>query len=95
MKTNEELNALRAEIEVINNQLRELSEDELTQVFGGYERAMTVSELLGLNFQFKFPRTGIQPCNFEPNSAPDSQPDQKFIPEIDPHNRFHNNTKEE
>ena len=35
MKTKEELNALKDEIEVLNKKLAELSEDELKQVAGG------------------------------------------------------------
>ena len=35
MKTKEELNALKNEVETLNNKLAELTEDELTQVIGG------------------------------------------------------------
>lgn len=35
MKTKEELNALKSEIEALNKKLAELSEDELVQVVGG------------------------------------------------------------
>ena len=35
MKTKEELNALREEVEALNKKLAELSEDELAQVTGG------------------------------------------------------------
>ena len=35
MKTQEELNALKNEIEALNRKLAELSEDELEQVMGG------------------------------------------------------------
>ena len=35
MKTKEELNAIREEIEALNDKLRELSEEELKQVTGG------------------------------------------------------------
>ena len=35
MKTKEELNALKEEVEVLNKKLRELTEDELKQVTGG------------------------------------------------------------
>ena len=40
MKTKEELNALKEEVETLNKKLAELTEDELTQVtdgFDGYE----------------------------------------------------------
>ena len=35
MKTKEELNALKEEVETVNKKLNELSEDELSQVTGG------------------------------------------------------------
>ena len=35
MKTKEELNVLKAEVETLNKKLAELSEDELAQVIGG------------------------------------------------------------
>ena len=35
MKTKEELNAIKEEIEALNKKLAELSEDELAQVAGG------------------------------------------------------------
>ena len=45
MKTKEELNALKEEVETLNKKLQELSEDELQQVSGGrYEEAY--SEML-------------------------------------------------
>lgn len=34
MKTAEELNAIKEEVETLNNKLRELSEEELAQVIG-------------------------------------------------------------
>ena len=36
MKTKEELNALKDEVTALNKKLAELSEDELTQVTGGF-----------------------------------------------------------
>ena len=45
MKTKEELNAIKEEVETLNKKLQELSEDELQQVSGGrYEEAY--SEML-------------------------------------------------
>ena len=35
MKTKEELNALKEEVEAVNEKLRELTEEELEQVTGG------------------------------------------------------------
>ena len=35
MKTKEELNVIKEEIETLNNKLRELTEEELAQVTGG------------------------------------------------------------
>lgn len=37
MKTKEELNALKEEVETVNKKLAELSEDELKQVVGGLD----------------------------------------------------------
>ena len=37
MKTKEELNALKEEVENVNRKLHELSEEELEQVNGGFE----------------------------------------------------------
>ena len=37
MKTKEELNALKEEVETLNKKLAELSEDELEQVAGGID----------------------------------------------------------
>ena len=36
MKTKEELNALKEEVETLNNKLAELSEDEMEEVTGGW-----------------------------------------------------------
>ena len=36
MKTKEELNALKKEVEMLNKKLAELTEDELKQVTGGW-----------------------------------------------------------
>ena len=38
MKTKEELNALKEEVETLNKKLAELSEEELKQVSGGFVR---------------------------------------------------------
>ena len=37
MKTKEELNAIKEEIETLNNKLAELNEEELKQVAGGFD----------------------------------------------------------
>ena len=37
MKTKEELNALKTEVEAMNKKLAELTEDELAQVTGGWK----------------------------------------------------------
>ena len=36
MKSKEELNALKEEVETVNKKLHELNEEELAQVAGGY-----------------------------------------------------------
>ena len=38
MKTKEELNALKEEVETLNRKLHELTDEELAQVSGGYEK---------------------------------------------------------
>ena len=37
MKTKEELNALKEEVETVSGKLAELTEEEITQVYGGAE----------------------------------------------------------
>ena len=37
MKTNEEINALKGEVETVSKKLHELNEEELSQVSGGFE----------------------------------------------------------
>ena len=37
MKTKEELNALKEEVETVSKKLHELTEEELAQVLGGFE----------------------------------------------------------
>ena len=58
MKTKEELNALKEEVETVNRKLLELTEEELTQVNGGryiqdvmdtYQYAYTGIEYSGSN----------------------------------------------
>ena len=44
MKTKEELNALKEEVDTLNKKLAELTEDELKQVSGGYDEGY--SEML-------------------------------------------------
>ena len=41
MKTQEELNALKNEVEAVNDKLSTLSEEELTQVTGGVDFNIT------------------------------------------------------
>lgn len=50
MKTKEELNTLKEEIEALNKKLAELSEDEMEQVTGGVVKSPKIfSPLLRLN----------------------------------------------
>ena len=46
MKTKEELNALREELETLNRKLAELNEDELKQVSGGSAPPSGVSKII-------------------------------------------------
>ena len=49
MKTKEELNALKEEVETLNKKLAELSEEELTQVSGGRMGIGKVPPIEGLS----------------------------------------------
>ena len=49
MKTPEELNALKEEVENVNRKLHELSEEELEQVNGGFENL--IKTIVGLAAQ--------------------------------------------
>ena len=46
MKTVEELNALKKEVETLNKKLAELTDDELTQVSGGFIPPLPRAEIL-------------------------------------------------
>ena len=46
MKTKEELNALKEEVETLNKKLAELSEDELKQVNGGVSESGMLDNIL-------------------------------------------------
>ena len=41
MKTKEELNTLKEEVETLNKKLAELSDEELEQIVGGVDRGLT------------------------------------------------------
>ena len=55
MKTAEELNNLKEEVETLNNKLTELTEDELSHVTGGIKRA-AIALATGMSFEAK---TGV------------------------------------
>ena len=52
MKTNEELNALKKEVESINEKLHELTPEELEQVTGGVTRGLRWQEVHQEYFTF-------------------------------------------
>ena len=59
MKTKEELNALKEEVEILNKKLHELTDEELAQVSGGVlpDNILLVRELPGDGFgnhEFEF-----------------------------------------
>lgn len=54
MKTPEELNKLRAEIEALNRKLAELNEDELKQVTGGGQDSYELNSKDVYNAMFSF-----------------------------------------
>ena len=45
-KTNEELNAIKEEVETVNKKLQELTDEELEQVNGGAEGALRMGETI-------------------------------------------------
>ena len=49
MKTNEELNAIREEVEALRSKLTELNEDELAQVAGGTAPLQTLIPIIFLS----------------------------------------------
>ena len=56
MKTKEELNALKEEVETVNKKLQELTEEELAQVTGGSKKADIISIATGMIIEIK---TGV------------------------------------
>ena len=56
MKSKEELNDLKKEIEVLNKKLVELTDEELTQVTGGSKKADIISIATGMIIEIK---TGV------------------------------------
>ena len=56
MKTKEELNALKEEVETVNKKLHELTEEELAQVTGGSKKADIISIATGMIIEIK---TGV------------------------------------
>ena len=48
MKTKEELNKLKEEVETVNEKLQELTEEELEQVCGGNKLEFKSEEILGI-----------------------------------------------
>ena len=53
MKTQEELNAIKEEVETLNKKLAELSEEELTQVSGGDAPSILTKLGLDLGISYK------------------------------------------
>ena len=62
MKTAEEINALKNEVETMNKKLAELSDEELTQVTGGVDLGGLGDRVFGL---FGFEPIGIGPVPSE------------------------------
>ena len=57
MKTKEELNALKNEVESLNKKLTELTDDELSEIFGGTPPALPATQLPDTEFSNMF-KTG-------------------------------------
>ena len=55
MKTKEELNTIKEEVEALNNKLTELTDEELVHVTGGIKRA-AIALATGMSFEAK---TGV------------------------------------
>ena len=56
MKTQEELNAIKEDVETLNNKLNELTDEELAQVTGGSKKADIISIATGMIIEIK---TGV------------------------------------
>ena len=52
MKTKEELNELKKEVEAVNEKLQELTEEELTQVCGGDSRSRQGLSIMGADSDY-------------------------------------------
>ena len=53
MKTKEELNALKKEVEALNKKLAELTEEEIMQVSGGGDETMTLMVCRAFDCNYK------------------------------------------
>ena len=61
MKSKEELNALKEEVETLNKKLHELTEEELTQVSGGVLPGFTMRGIELPGDEFVLPEPEFQP----------------------------------
>ena len=61
MKTEEELNALKEEVETVNRKLHELTEEELAQVSGGVLPDGDELDIELPGFELDFVKIGVQP----------------------------------
>ena len=88
MKTKEELNALKAEVENLNKKLRELTPDELKLVVGGepgYEPITTIEP--GTTSLYDDPMTKLEmPGEEITHTCFESSPKMGAIPDIDCNN---------
>ena len=66
MKTKEELNALKAEVETVNRKLRELTGDELKQVTGGDVEFLYCEYLTPTQCILDAPERTMDKCRFCP-----------------------------
>lgn len=70
MKTKEELNALREEVEVMNKKLAELTEEELKEVVGGFDVEFDINDQCGEK-EFHFYDNNVEK-EFQPKFPTDS-----------------------
>ena len=75
MKTKEELNALKEEVETLNKKLRELTEEELAEVTGGKDYVIKHPKIISPLLRVAFPQKddyekyvmkGAKPLDTEP-----------------------------
>ena len=60
MKTKEELNALKEEVDTLNKKLAELNEDELKQVAGGLDLNLDFGKFCESDYDIVYKKDGVE-----------------------------------